>query len=107
MLEIDDLLALFDTVTDVEQLGPLRDTVASSFGAVSEGASAKIAELEAANAELEAKYVATAARNFELMTAVTAPATNADEEDSDEYEDEGDVNEATEKGVSDLLKDEG
>lgn len=47
----------------IEGLGGLRTA--------SEGASARIAELEQEVADLEAKYMATAAKNWELTQAVT------------------------------------
>lgn len=64
----------------VDGLGGLR--------AASEGANARIAELEQAVAELEAKYQQTAAKNWELMQAMTAEPEPEPEPESDE--DEGD-----------------
>lgn len=62
-------------------------------GRISEGAQARIAELEEKIADLEAKYTATAARNYELMSAATAPVPEDGEgEDVEEVEeDDGDA----------------
>lgn len=56
----------------------------------SEGANARIAELEQAVADLEAKYQQTAAKNWELTQAMTADPEPEPEADEDEGEDEGD-----------------
>lgn len=56
----------------------------------SEGANARIAELEQAVADMEAKYQQTAAKNWELMQAMTAepePEPKAEEDEGDEGED--------------------
>ena len=54
----------------------------------SEGANARIAELEQAVADMEAKYQQTAAKNWELMQAMTAEP--GPEPESAGGEDEGD-----------------
>lgn len=54
----------------------------------SEGANARIAELEQAVADMEAKYQQTAAKNWELMQAMTAEPEPEPEPEPDE--DEGD-----------------
>lgn len=54
----------------------------------SEGANARIAELEQAVADMEAKYQQTAAKNWELMQAMTAepePEPEADEDEGDPF----------------------
>lgn len=56
----------------------------------SEGANARIAELEQAVADMEAKYQQAAAKNWELMQAMTAEPEPEPESDEDEGEDEGD-----------------
>ena len=56
----------------------------------SEGANARIAELEQAVADLEAKYQQTAAKNWELTQAMTADPEPEPEADEGEGEDEGD-----------------
>ena len=56
----------------------------------SEGANARIAELEQAVADMEAKYQQTAAKNWELTQAMTAepePEPEAEEDEGDEGED--------------------
>ena len=62
-------------------------------GRISEGAQARIAELEEKIADLEAKYTATAARNYELMSAATAPVPEDGENEAVEEveEDDGDA----------------
>ena len=53
----------------------------------SEGANARISELEQAVADTEAKYQQTAAKNWELMQAMTAepePEPEAEEDEGDE-----------------------
>lgn len=56
----------------------------------SEGANARIAELEQAVADLEAKYQQTAAKNWELTQAMTADPEPEPEADEGEGEDEED-----------------
>lgn len=56
----------------------------------SEGANARIAELEQGVADLEAKYQRTAAKNWELTQAMTADPEPEPEPGEDEGEDEGD-----------------
>lgn len=56
----------------------------------SEGANARIAELEQAVVDLENKYQQTAAKNWELTQAMTAepePEPEAEEDEGDEGED--------------------
>ena len=56
----------------------------------SEGANARIAELEQGVADLEAKYQQKAEKNWELMQAMTAepePEPEAEENEGDEGED--------------------
>lgn len=66
----------------VDGLGGLRTA--------SEGANARIAELEQAVSDLEAKYQQTATKNWELTQAMTAEPEPEPEADEDECEDEGD-----------------
>lgn len=56
----------------------------------SEGANARIAELEQSVVDLESKYQQTAAKNWELMQAMTAEPEPEPEADEGEGEDEGD-----------------
>nr|DAU97468.1 MAG TPA: protein of unknown function (DUF5572) [Caudoviricetes sp.] len=84
-MDFDEIIELLqgeepDIPGIVDGLGGLRTA--------SEGANARIAELEQAVADLEAKYQQTAAKNWELTQAMTAePEPEAVE---DEGEDEGD-----------------
>lgn len=62
----------------------------SGLRTASEGANARIAELEQAVADMEAKYQQTAAKNWELTQAMTAepePEPEAEEDEGDEGED--------------------
>lgn len=54
------------------------------------GANARIAELEQAVADMEAKYQQTAAKNWELTQAMTADPEPEPEPGEGEGEDEGD-----------------
>ena len=84
--EIAELLGTFEGTEEAV-------TALGEFRRVSEGANARISELENALAELENKYTATAARNYELMTAATAAAdvVEDDEEAATEADDDGDI----------------
>lgn len=66
----------------IDGLGGLRSA--------SEGANARIAELEQAVVDLESKYQQTAAKNWELMQAMTAEPEPEPEADDGEGEVEGD-----------------
>lgn len=55
---------------------------------VSEGANARIAELEAENAELSQKYTETAAKLWEMTQAATASTKEPEGDEGDEGEDE-------------------
>lgn len=63
----------------IDGLGGLRSA--------SEGANARIAELEQAVVDLENKYQQTAAKNWELMQAMTAEPEPEPEAEEDEIED--------------------
>lgn len=69
---------------------------------VSEGANARIAELEAANAELSQKYTETAAKLWEMTQAATA---STKEPDGDEGDDGDDEPESDEELFGDLFED--
>ena len=87
-MTFDELLAMFDGldgIADNEGAGAFREAF-GEFGRVSEGANARITELETALDEMERKYLDSAARNYELMSAVTAPAG---EEEAEEGEPDG------------------
>lgn len=86
-MNFDEIIELLqgeepDIAGIVDGLGGLRTA--------SEGANARIAELEQSVADLEAKYQQTAAKNWELTQAMTAEPEPEPEPDGDEGEDEGD-----------------
>ena len=86
-MDFDEIIELLqgeepDIAGIIDGLGGLRTA--------SEGANARIAELEQAVADMEAKYQQTAAKNFELMQAMTAEPEPEPEPEADEGEDEGD-----------------
>lgn len=86
-MDFDEIIELLqgeepDIAGIVDGLGGLRTA--------SEGANARIAELEQAVSDMEAKYQQTAAKNWELMQAMTAepePEPEAEENEGDEGED--------------------
>lgn len=86
-MDFDEIIELLqgeepDIAGIVDGLGGLRTA--------SEGANARIAELEQAVADMEAKYQQTAAKNWELMQAMTAepePEPEPDGDEGDEGED--------------------
>ncbi len=69
---------------------------------VSEGANARIAELEAENSELSQKYTETAAKLWEMTQAATAPANEPDGDEGDEGDEEP---ESDEELFGDLFED--
>ena len=86
-MNFDEIIELLqgeepDIAGIVDGLGGLRTA--------SEGANARIAELEQAVADLEAKYQQTAAKNWELTQAMTAAPEPEPKAVEDEGEDEGD-----------------
>lgn len=86
-MDFDEIIELLqgeepDIAGIIDGLGGLRTA--------SEGANARIAELEQAVADLEAKYQQTAAKNWELTQAMTADPEPEPEADEDDGEDEGD-----------------
>lgn len=96
-MDFATLLAMLDA--DELDLDGLRNGL-GELSRVSEGANARIAELEAANAELSDKYTETAAKLWEMTQAATAPA---DDPDGDEGED--DEPESDEELFGDLFED--
>lgn len=86
-MDFDEIIELLqgeepDIAGIIDGLGGLRTA--------SEGANARIAELEQAVADLEAKYQQTAAKNWELTQAMTAdpdPEPEADEDGGDPFAD--------------------
>lgn len=86
-MDFDEIIELLqgeepDIAGIVDGLGGLRTA--------SEGANARIAELEQSVADMEAKYQQTAAKNWELMQAMTAEPEPEPDPDEGEGEDEGD-----------------
>lgn len=98
-MDFATLLAMLDA--DELDLDGLRDGL-GELSRVSEGANARIAELEAANAELSDKYTETAAKLWEMTQAATAPADEGEGE-GDEGEDE--EPESDEELFGDLFED--
>lgn len=83
-MEFDELLGMLDGMESLEGRGAVRESLIKYNDEMSEGANAKISELESALDEMSRKYQDTAARNYELMRAVTAPAGEPKEgEDND------------------------
>lgn len=83
-MDFATLLAMLDA--DELDLDGMRDGL-GELSRVSEGANARIAELEAENSELSQKYTETAAKLWEMAQAATAPADEGEGE-GDEGEDE-------------------
>lgn len=86
-MDFDEIIELLqgeepDIAGIIDGLGGLRTA--------SEGANARIAELEQEVADLEAKYQQTAAKNWELTQAMTADPEPETEPGEDEGEDEED-----------------
>lgn len=96
-MDFATVLAMLEA--DEPDLDGLRDGL-GELSRVSEGANARIAELEAANAELSQKYTETAAKLWEMTQAATAPA---DDPEGDGAEDDGP--ESDEELFGDLFED--
>lgn len=97
-MDFATLLAMLDA--DELDLDGLRDGL-GELSRVSEGANARIAELEHENSELSQKYTETAAKLWEMTQAATAPADEGDEGDDTE----GDEPESDEELFGDLFED--
>lgn len=96
-MDFATLLAMLDA--DELDVDGLRQGL-GELSKVSEGANARIAELEAENSELSQKYTETAAKLWEMTQAATAPA---DEPEGDDTED--DEPESDEELFGDLFED--
>lgn len=96
-MDFATLLAMLDA--DELDVDGLRQGL-GELSKVSEGASARIAELEAANGELSQKYTETAAKLWEMTQAATA---SADDPEGDDAEDDGP--ESDEELFGDLFED--
>lgn len=97
MEDYEELLAAIDALegfAEMEGAGDIRSRL-GDFGHAYEGLNARLAELEAANAELENKYRDVAARNYELMRDIVGEAEEGEAEDEADAEvvteDEADV----------------
>lgn len=99
-MDFATLLAMLDA--DELDLDGVRDGL-GELSRVSEGANARIAELEHENSELSQKYTETAAKLWEMTQAATAPADEGDEGDE---ADEGDEEpESDEELFGDLFEE--
>lgn len=93
-MTLDELLAM----DEIEDLTEWRNGVSQGVADLSAGMQARLSELEEKLTEAERRYQETAARNYELMIAATAPADEGEEgEESQE--------EIAEKSIEDLFAD--
>lgn len=93
-MTLDELLAM----DEIEDLSEWRNGVSQGVADLSAGMQSRLSELEEKVAEAERRYQETAARNYELMIAATAPADEVEEgEESQE--------EIAEKSIDDLFAD--
>lgn len=86
-MDFATVLAMLDA--DELDLDGLRQGL-GELSKVSEGANARIAELEAENSELSQKYTETAAKLWEMTQAATAPADDPEGDDTEDDEPESD-----------------
>ena len=86
-MDFATVLAMLDA--DELDLDGLRQGL-GELSRVSEGASARIAELEGENSELSRKYTETAAKLWEMTQAATAPADDPEADDDEDEEPESD-----------------
>lgn len=94
-MTLDELLAM----DEIEDLPEWRNSVSQGVADLSAGMQARLSELEEKLTEAESKYQETAARNYELMVAATAPAGDGDS-DSEESQEE-----IAEKSIDELFAD--
>lgn len=94
-MTLDELLA----IDEIEDLTEWRNGVSQGVSDLSAGMQARISELEEKLTESERKYQETAARNYELMVAATAPVGD---EDSDPEESPEEI---AEKSIDALFTD--
>lgn len=99
-MDFATLLAMLDA--DEPDPDGLRDGL-GELSRASEGANARIAELEAENSELSQKYTETAAKLWEMTQAATAPADEGEGEGGEGTEDE--EPESDEELFGDLFED--
>lgn len=98
-MDFATLLAMLDA--DEPDMDGLRQGL-GELSKVSEGANARIAELEAENSELSQKYTETAAKLWEMTQAATAPADEGEGEGDDGEDEEL---ESDEELFGDLFED--
>lgn len=94
-MALDELLAM----DEIEDLSAWRNDVSQGVADISAGMQARISELEEKLTEAERKYQETAARNYELMVAATAPAPDEGGEGEESQE------EIAEKSIAELFAD--
>ena len=94
-MTLDELLAM----DEIEDLPAWRNGVSQGVADLSAGMQARLSELEEKLTEAERRYQETAARNYELMVAATAPAADEGEEGEESQE------EIAEKSIDDLFAD--
>lgn len=94
-MTLDELLSM----DEIEDLSEWRNSVSQGVADLSAGMQARLSELEEKLAEAERHYQETAARNYELMIAATAPADGDGEEGEESQE------EIAEKSIDDLFAD--
>lgn len=94
-MTLDELLAM----DEIEDLTEWRNGVSQGVADLSAGMQARLSELEEKLTEAERRYQETAARNYELMVAATAPAADEGEEGEESQE------ELAEKSIDDLFAD--
>lgn len=94
-MTLDELLAM----DEIEDLPEWRDSVSKGVADLSAGMQARLSELEEKLTEAERKYQETAARNYELMVAATAPTGDEGSEPEESQE------EIAEKSIDDLFAD--
>lgn len=94
-MTLDELLA----TDEIEDLSEWRAGVAQGVADLSAGMQARLTELEEKLAEAERRYQETAARNYELMVAATAPSADEGGEVEESQE------EIAAKSIADLFVD--
>lgn len=94
-MTLDELLAM----EEIEDLSEWRNGVSQGVADLSAGMQARLTELEEKLTESERKYQETAARNYELMVAATAPAGD---EGGDPQESQEEI---AEKSIDELFAD--
>lgn len=95
-MTLDELLSM----DEIEDLSEWRTGVSQGVADLSAGMQARLSELEDKLTEAERKYQETAARNYELMVAATAPAAGEAGSDPEESPEE-----IAEKSIADLFTD--